>query len=159
MPDSLIENPVINSAFREPARQFRFGEDGITNEIVEARRASSYFIPIPPPKKKLGGQLEFPQDWTADRIKTNETINRIRERVAVWRMARYSGITRVTRDLLEYRRNPDRDRPLFFCQIEALETAIYLAEVPPKTRSLDRNRAAAGERAGESRALPRRPVN
>jgi hypothetical protein len=36
------------------------------------------------------------------------------------------GITNVTRQLLEYWKNPDRERKLFFCQIEAMETAIYL---------------------------------
>ncbi len=32
----VIENPIINSPFDEPARQFRFSDDGITNEMVEA---------------------------------------------------------------------------------------------------------------------------
>ena len=36
------------------------------------------------------------------------------------------GITNVTRQLLEYWKNPDRERKLFFCQMEAMETAIYL---------------------------------
>jgi hypothetical protein len=48
----VIENPIINSPFEEPMRHFRFTEDGITNEIIEERRTSSYFIPIPKPKKK-----------------------------------------------------------------------------------------------------------
>ena len=52
MPQIVIENPVLNSPFDEPKRHFRFDEDGITNEIVEARRVSSYFVPIPRPKKK-----------------------------------------------------------------------------------------------------------
>ena len=52
MPDTLIENPILNSPYREPARHFRFGDEGITNEVVETRRPSAYFVPIPPPKKK-----------------------------------------------------------------------------------------------------------
>ena len=52
MKQVVIENPVINSPFEEPKRHFLFSEEGITNEIVEARRESSYFIPIPKPKKK-----------------------------------------------------------------------------------------------------------
>ncbi len=52
MKQVVIENPVINSPFEEPKRHFRFTEDRITNEIVEARRISSYFVPIPKPKKK-----------------------------------------------------------------------------------------------------------
>src|SRR5437879_5397344 len=65
LPQVVIENPVLNSAYREPTRHFRFAEDGITDEIVEARRLSSYFIPIPPPKKR-GPQLVLPGDWTAE---------------------------------------------------------------------------------------------
>ena len=45
-----------------------------------------------------------------------------------WRDTDYPGITRTTRQLLEYWKRPGRDRRLFFCQIEAVETAIYLTE-------------------------------
>jgi len=31
----VIENPVINSPFREPDRHFRFTDEGITNEVIE----------------------------------------------------------------------------------------------------------------------------
>jgi hypothetical protein len=41
----VIENPVINSPYLEPTRHFKFTDDGITDEIVESRRISSYFIP------------------------------------------------------------------------------------------------------------------
>ena len=46
-----------------------------------------------------------------------------------WRKGGYSGVTRTTARLLAYWRDPERERKLFFCQIEALETAIYLTEV------------------------------
>jgi type III restriction enzyme len=64
LPSVSIENPVLNSPFDEPKRHFRFGEDGITNEIVEARRISSYFVPIPRPKKKRPKQIAFETEWT-----------------------------------------------------------------------------------------------
>jgi type III restriction enzyme len=130
MPDVIIENPILNSPFEEPARHFKFSDEGITNEIVEARRVSSYFIPIAKPKKKgKAAQLAFDTEWTLDRIKPNEEINRIRDRVSQWRKGNYVGITKTTRRLLEYWTNPQREKKLFFCQIEAAETAIYLAEV------------------------------
>jgi type III restriction enzyme len=44
-------------------------------------------------------------------------------------MSNYAGVTATTRQLLQYWSNRDRDRPLYFCQFEALETAIWLAEV------------------------------
>lgn len=52
MKQVVIENPVINSPYFEPTRYFRFSDDGITDEMVEARRISSYFIPIAKPKEK-----------------------------------------------------------------------------------------------------------
>ncbi len=133
MQQVVIENPILNSPFHEPTRHFRFSDEGITNDIVEARRVSSYFIPIAKPKKKgKAAQLAFDTDWTKDRIEENEFINRIRGRVSVWRKGNYEGITKTTRRLLEYWINPERERKLFFCQIEALETAIYLTEVANK---------------------------
>ena len=123
----VIENPVLNSPFEEPTRHFRFAEDGITDEVLEERRVSSYFIPVPPPKRR-GGQLALPE-WTSERIQENVFINRVRERVSIWRRGGYQGVTPVTRRLLDHWRDPSRERRLFFCQIEALETAIYLGEV------------------------------
>ena len=132
MPQVVIENPILNSPFEEPRRHFRFTEDGITDEIVEARRVSSYFVPIPRPKKKNARQIAFETEWTADRVKENTFINQVREKVALWRKGGYTGITRTTAQLLEYWRRPERERKLFFCQIEALETVIYITEVAGK---------------------------
>ncbi len=135
MPQVVIDKPIINSPFVEPTRHYRFGDEGITNELVDGRRGSSYFIPIPGPKKK-GGQLHIDTEWTRDRIKPNDKVNEIRERVARWRKGsggvRYRDVTAVTRRLLDYWTDPGRERKLFFCQIEALETAIYITEVADK---------------------------
>ena len=133
MKQVVIENPILNSPFEEPSRHYRFGDEGITNEIVEARRVSSYFIPIAKPKSKgKAAQLAFDTEWTQDRIEENAFINRVRDRVSLWRKGNYQGVTRTTRGLLEYWKNPDRERKLFFCQIEAVETAIYLTEAASK---------------------------
>lgn len=128
MSQVVIENPVINSPFEEPTRHFRFSDEGITNEIVEGRRSSSYFVPIARPRKK-GGQLAFETEWIEERIQENQLINDIRGRVAQWRRNGYPGVTPTTARLLAYWTNPDREKKLFFCQIEALETIIYLTEV------------------------------
>lgn len=89
MPDVVIENPVLNTAFEEPKRHFCFDEDGITDEMVEARRASSYFVPMPRPKKRSPKQVGFETEWTKDRVNGNEFINKIRGSVTRW-MARFS---------------------------------------------------------------------
>jgi len=131
MSQVVIENPIINSPFDEPARHFRFSDEGITNEEVEGRRTSSYFIPIARPKKK-GKQLQFETEWTQDRIEENKLVNDIRRRVGQWRTGGYVGVTPTTARLIAYWTDPKRERKLFFCQNEALETAIYIAEVAKK---------------------------
>src|SRR5665647_230902 len=128
----VIDNPVINSAFLEPGKHFKFTDDGITSEIVVERRPSAYFIPVAQPKKK-GKQLELGTEWTDDRRRENDYINEVRAAVGDWRRRDPPGVTRTTRRLLEYWRRRDRDRRLFFCQIEAVETAIYLTECVAKS--------------------------
>jgi type III restriction enzyme len=127
----VIENPIINSPFEEPTSYFRFSDEGITNEEVDGRRDSSYFIPIARPKKK-GKQLQFDSEWTQDRIEPNKVVNDIRRRVGLWRIGGFVGVTPTTARLIAYWTDPHREKKLFFCQNEALQTAIYIAEVAKK---------------------------
>ena len=131
MPPVVIDNPILNSPFEEPTRHFKFGDEGITSDIVERRRTSEYFIPIAQPKKK-GKQLQFETEWTSDRLEENRLVNLIRERVGQWRRGGHVGVTATTSHLLSYWTDPGREKKLFFCQIEAVETAIYIAEVARK---------------------------
>ena len=132
MSQVVIENPIINSPFDEPTRHFRFTDEGITDEIVDGRRTSSYFVPIARPKKKGSKQLQFDTEWTQDRIKETKLVNDIRRRVALWRKGGYVGVTPTTARLIAYWTDPNREKKLFFCQNEALETAIYIVEVAKK---------------------------
>ena len=132
MSQVVIENPIINSPFDEPTRHFRFTDEGITNEEVDGRRTSSYFVPIAKPKKKGAKQLQFDTEWTQDRIEENKLVNDIRRRVGLWRKGGYVGVTPTTTRLIAYWTDPNREKKLFFCQNEALETAIYIAEVAKK---------------------------
>lgn len=85
MSQVVIENPVINSPYTEPNRHFQFNDEGITNQIAEGRRPSSYFVPIARPRGR-GAQPElFDTQWIEERIKENDLINTIRQRVGVWR--------------------------------------------------------------------------
>jgi hypothetical protein len=101
VPSVVIDNPILNSPFVEPTRHFRFSDDGITDEVVEGRRESGYFLPIASPRKK-SGQMKFDTEWTQDRFFSSPRINRIRERVNQWRQGGYVGVTRTTLRLLEY---------------------------------------------------------
>ena len=129
---TTIENPILNSPFEKPRRHFRFDENGITDQIMAARRTSSYFIPIAQPKKKSKDHQQTFEGWTEDRIEENKTVNAIRPRVTAWRQRGYPDVTRTTARLVEHWTAPERERRLFFCQIEALETIIYVTEVAKK---------------------------
>ncbi len=125
----VIENPILNSPFHEPTRHWEFTDEGITDRVVESRRLSAYFVPIPQPRKRgKDRQMVFDTEWTRNRLKENEFINKVRARVRLWREGGYLNVTKTTRRLLEYWTNPQREKKLFFCQIEAVETAIYITE-------------------------------
>ncbi len=129
-----IDNPVINSPFEEPQRHHKFTPRGITEEVAEGRRESEYFIPMPKPKKQpQANQTQlFPDPEVRE---ANAFINRVRAQVTAWRNSGYPGVTPTTRRLLEHWNNPDNEPRLFFCQREAVETAIYLNECENRNRS------------------------
>src|SRR5262249_44479202 len=134
MRDTVIENPILNSPFEEPKRHFRFDEDNrITNQIDAGRRPSCHFVPIASPKKQ-GKKTLFDPLLAEEKKTESDHVNRIRARVKLWRDRGYPDVTPVTRALLEHWTNPDRDRRLFFCQVEALETLIFLTEVAKQTK-------------------------
>ena len=56
-------------------------------------------------------------------------INALRDDVRRWRASGYEGATQVTKELLRYWGRNDRPRRLFFCQLEAAETVIFLNEI------------------------------
>ena len=64
----------------------------------------------------------------------NIFINRVRAQVTAWRNSDYPGVTPTTKRLLEHWNDPDNEPRLFFCQREAVETAIYLNEYDVKQR-------------------------
>jgi len=127
LPPVVIENPILNSPFAEPTRHLKFDDEGITSEIALGRRRSTYLIPIAKPRVKGGAQFTLPGDWVGERMIDNDFINRVREQVDAWRTARYPGTSTLTSELLAYWQAPFREKPLFYCRVEAVETAIFLA--------------------------------
>jgi len=89
MKQVVIENPILNSPFREPTRHFRFTDESITNEVEDGRRISSYFVPIARPKKKGKQRSLFETEWPQDRIEENRFVNEVRHRVSLWRKGGY----------------------------------------------------------------------
>lgn len=129
-----MKSPILNSPYFEPKKHFASDERGITENLLDFRRPSSFYIPVPRAKtlKKKEEQNLTEGAFGSEMQKDNEFINKIRERLTIWRAQEYPGLTKVSRDLLSYWNNEDRTNKLFFCQIEALETLMYINEVAEK---------------------------
>lgn len=128
-----LSNPVLNSAYDEPTRHFEMGDHGPTGSIVESRRPSEFFIPIPKPKKGRGRNAPAPTldfgSLTDERVEKNDKIDQLRDALRDWRRQNYPGVTAISRKLLLHWSDPSREDRILFAQREAAETAIYLAEV------------------------------
>jgi type III restriction enzyme len=150
---AVIENPVINSPFIEPKRHFPVVDGRVVGEPVDGRRPSEFFVPVAKPKK-ASPQLAL-QFGGSVRQQPNEIVNEIRQAVGRWRVQGYPHTTAVTKELLAHWRAEDRERRLFFCQIEAVETAIYLTEAAEKSADTKALNVIRGENARLNDSLPR----
>lgn len=133
MSDDALDNPILNTPYDAPDRHFVIGPNGPTGEIKAGRRRSESFIPVPPPKKGKApveqAALDF--DLTGERREENSLINDIRREVELWRARGYPDVTAISRKLLQHWAGTEgvREDRMLFCQREAAETAIFLAEV------------------------------
>jgi type III restriction enzyme len=150
---SSIDNPIINSPFAEPTRHFNVVDGQVSGEINEGRRPSEFFVPVAKPKKS-SPQLAL-QFGGGVRQQPNEIVNEIRFAVGKWRAQGYPHTTALTRELLAHWRDEDRERRLFFCQIEAVETAIYLTEAAERMADTKALNVIRQENAERNAGLPR----
>src|SRR3954470_7613783 len=156
MAEADLTNPILNSPFDPPERHFELGERGPTGEIKEGRRRSESFIPVPRSTKSHRQQQALDFDATGERLEQNSLINDVRVEVERWRMHNWNGVTPYTRELLvHWVAGPHRDDPVFFCQREAAETAIFLAEVAGRHGTADYRRRLDPVNAEHNSGLPR----
>lgn len=104
---------IINGPYEEPRQHWPLGQGG-SLKITQGRRKSQYI-----PSDESHGCEEI------------SLVNQIRPLVKKWReeaMRGGGGVSRTTMDLLKYWRGKERSLPLFFAQLEAAETVIFLAE-------------------------------
>jgi len=114
----LVDNPIVNSPFEEPARYWAYEEGQPI--LKEGRRPAGYYLKA----RTRGPQTSLLEE----EFVPLDMVNTIRERVKAWRQRSYPGVTPITCQLLNHWNNPDRERKLFFCQREAVETLIWLVE-------------------------------
>jgi len=111
---------IINSPYEAPKSHLKYIRELRTFEVIKGRRSAGYVVASDSSKSfdDPGHFVELP------------LVNQIRLRVDKWREEGYPGITNITKNLLDYWQNSERENKLFFCQIEAIETLIWLVEVP-----------------------------
>ena len=154
---TFFEHPILNSPYAYPGRHWELDADGQpTNVLIESRRRSDLITPVPKAKKRKAPKVQVELDLGADDegLSTAEQeydptpiINELRGYVDTWRALpnpQQWQVTPETARLLQHWRHHNFQgvRP-FFCQIEAVETVIWLTEVAPEVgkdgkRFLDR---------------------
>ena len=164
MSNPFFEHPILNSPYDLPQRHWELDPQGQpTQQIIEKRRRAEFITPIPKPKKRRGvsgaqENLVFDEGKGVSTAKQQydptSVINEIRAHVDQWRSlpANLWQVTPETARLLQHWRHHRFSgvRP-FFCQVEAVETAIWLSEAAPHT--------AAGKRIIELLAAANREAN
>ena len=145
MTEHFFDKPILNSPYEYPARHWELDENGQpTNRITESRRRAEFITPIPKPKKRkiVDGQKAMVFDegkglsTEAQQYDPTSKINELRQYVDQWRAISNSSEWQVTpetaRLLHHWRKHKFQGLRPFFCQVEAVETIIWLTEVAPK---------------------------
>ncbi|MBD2485188.1 DEAD/DEAH box helicase family protein [Planktothrix sp. FACHB-1365] len=120
-----IDQLIINSPYEEPKQYWHYDRTSRLFSLAEGRRPAGYIIASESSKTfdDPGKFVEIP------------LVNQIRPRVKAWCNEGHPGVTGVTKRLLEHWHNSEeRDFPFFFCQLEAIETLIWLTESPPSEK-------------------------
>ena len=145
MTNPFFERPVLNSPYAYPKRHWELDESGQpTQRIIQSRRPAEFITPIPKPKKQKGSKTQAEiifdegKGLSTEKQQYEHTaiINAVRQQVDQWRKLQDPNqwqVTPETARLLQHWRHHRFTgiRP-FFCQVEALETAIWLIEVAPQ---------------------------
>jgi type III restriction enzyme len=121
-----IDQLIINSPYEEPSTYWSYDREVRMFERKDGRRPAGYIVATP-------GSKVF--DDPGEFVELSE-VKRIRPRVMAWRDGGYAGVSGITKRLLEHWRDPEerKDRRFFFCQLEAIETLIWLTEASPAER-------------------------
>lgn len=118
-PSRTTRSLIVNSPFEPPSHHW-----------IEAHGQ----LVLEPGRRSAGYEIFDPRHNTK-RTEPLELVNRIRERVDAWRAAGYPGATTVTKSLLEHWHDRSaRERPFYFCQLEAIETQIWWVEATAEHR-------------------------
>lgn len=145
MEHDFFNAPILNSPYEYPSRHWELDKSGQpTQKVIESRRPVTFITPVPKPKK----QKQKPQQTKivfdeGEGLSTEKQqyelaaiIEEIRYFVGQWcnlpNPADWQVMPETARLLQHWRHHQFNGPRPFFCQLEAMETLIWLTEIAPK---------------------------
>ena len=164
MDNLFFERPILNSPYSRPLQHWELDDQGQpTQRIISTRRTAEFITPIPQPRKHKGKtdqqQIVFDEgkglSIEKQQYDPTPVINELRVHVEQWRNwpnpNDWQVTPETTRLLQHWRHHTFNSIRSFFCQVEAVETAIWLTEVAPQLQG--------GKRLLDHLALANRDAN
>ena len=152
MKNPFFDHPILNSPYEYPKRHWELDQDGQpTQQIIESRRGAEFISPIPKPRQRgraRSGQQRLEIDegmgisTREQQYEVTAAVNEVRRRVDEWRNipgpSNWGVTPETARLLLHWRQHKFSNFRPFFCQVEAVETVIWLSEVAPRLSPAER---------------------
>src|SRR5437867_6665263 len=124
MGEATIDHLIICSPYEKPTSYWNYNREKRFFERKEGRRPAGYLMST--------GTTSFDDPGI---FRDLPLVKRIRERIDPWREKGYPGVTGTTKELLQFWHSAqERSNILFFCQLEAIETLIWLQEGAPSEK-------------------------
>ena len=126
MAKRTIDRLIINSPYEEPGEHWKYDRKTRLFDRAAGRGPAGYVV-------ASGDSKAFDDPGIFVEI---PLVNQIRPRLKAWREAGWPGVSSITKRLLEHWNDPEEfeARRFFFCQLEAIETLIWLIEAPASER-------------------------
>jgi type III restriction enzyme len=123
---ATIDQLIISSPYDEPGEHWKYDRETRRFTREPGRRPAGY-VRASDASKSFDDPGEFVE---------LPLVNKIRPRVDSWKTADYPGASGITRRLLKHWRDTEQreGKRFFFCQLEAIETLMWLAEAPESER-------------------------
>lgn len=150
-----VNRPILSSPYEEPAQHWVYDTGTGLASIAEGRRPASFLFRYQTPTTKAGYQRSL---FLEEELEELPLVNALREDLRRWRSLNYEGATEITKQLLRHWWSADRPRRLFFCQLEAAESIIFLNEIRLSKKYLRFNPQFTDEHLGQLWDVPADPT-
>lgn len=144
IPVQPVEDPILCSPYEKPDAHWLYDTRTGVPSKAPGRRPASYWYKN---ERTGSAQLDLLAEEERDDL---PLVNALRADVERWRDSGWRGASETTKRLLRHWRRADRPRRLFFCQLEAVETVVYLREMLARGRTPRRKPEAIYRRAEDA---------